>query len=111
MEIKRRETIYLQFSPDEAMLIDSLIREQFGKKTVEEIMDSFSYVFGWYRALFNLIPRICHGQKIEYDTDEYNVLSSIISKAYNDGKHESQKDMLQSISDAMKVQRDAFMAI
>lgn len=106
MMIRETKTYTLTFSAEDAKLIDTLIREQVGSRTIESILNDFSYVFNTYRALFTLIPKVYHvGNYVTLDYEERNVLTSFLSKAYNDGKHEELRDQIKEICDAIDVLR------
>lgn len=106
MEIKTKTSYSASFSQDEAKLIVRLIREQVGHRTMNEILDDGSYVRGYYRAIFSMISKICGiGSYVTFDSEEINVLVNTISTAYNDGKHDDCKEMLDTISDAVKFLR------
>lgn len=112
MEIRKNETYNLKFSGSDVKLIASLIKEQVGTTTIDEILDSFNYIFDWYRYMMDMFRKIYNsgfttGERITLTPNEYRVLGDILSKAYNDGKREDSKAQIKEICDAIQLQREA----
>lgn len=106
MNIRETKTYSMSFSKEEATLIDSLVREQVGKRTINSILDEYSYVINYYGALFTLVQKVYNvGSYNSFSSDEIRVLTDILAKAYNDGKHDASKEMIKEICDAIDLLR------
>lgn len=102
MNIKETKSYSVMFTKEDAKLIDALVREQVGSRTIASILDEFSYVFECYRSLFNLISKVYNvGSYATLTYDETRSLVSLLSNAYNDGKHEDKKEQIKGICDAI----------
>ena len=106
MKTKETKDIRIQFSLDDRKIIDRLIRQKVGKVTIQKILDEYSYVFDWYLGMFTLIRKMASGMWVSLDYNEYNVLASLISEAYN-SDDEPEKESIKAIADAIDAQRNA----
>ena len=76
MNIRETKTYSMSFSKEEATLIDSLVREQVGKRTINSILDEYSYVINYYSALFTLVQKVYNvGSYNPFSSDEIRVLT------------------------------------
>ena len=108
METKKSVKVYVMFNREERVLIDKIVRKRVGNRTIEQILNEYSYVFDYYRKLFSLLPKVYSGQWVDV-TEEYHVLADIISKEYNDPETDPKdKACLKRISDAIALQRDPY---
>ena len=107
MKIKETKSYSMAFSTEESNLIDSLIREHVGSRTIESILDEYSYVISYYRSLLSLVSKIYYniGSYVTFDNGELNVLVDLLSTAYNDGKHDSSREMIKGLCDAIDILR------
>ena len=106
MKTKEVKNIQIQFSIEDRKIIDRLIRKRVGKVTIQKILDEYSYVFDWYLGMFTLIRKMASGMWVSLDYNEYNVLASLISEAYN-SDDEPEKEAIKAIADAIDAQRNA----
>lgn len=107
MEIRQSKRVYIKFGQNDMRVLNRLIHEQVGDKTIGWILDNYSYVFEWYAGLFSIIRKMRGPQGITLDPDEYNALATLVSKAYND-PNETEKDAIKEIADAIDTQRNSW---
>lgn len=107
MKISEKKKVYIEFELEDRRIIHRLVREQVGDKTIAWILDNYSYVFEWYIGLFSVLRKIHSDRCIDLDYDEFNALSTLVSKAYNN-PNETEKDAIKGIADAIDAQRNSW---
>ena len=105
MNIRETKKTTICFDANDKLIIERLIIEQVGKRTVEEIMNEMSYVFGWYAAMMSMVKKIFSGWYVALDSDEINVLSHLFCKAYNSDT-EPEKEAIKKMANAIGTMKD-----